>query len=172
MSSQRLPLPILIIVTVLNTPTFAQSVLQEVDGQQQKDDTSSSDTKSISSKGMIILCTIVALVIVVGISFTTIFIVFKKRRWQMREALYSTDSVAPDILERGSVVKTPTSQVSHVQHTPTRSETRSGSRTQEAAVHRDGRFEKPGDGVSETAAAATHRGWGSLFSFGRTQIRQ
>ncbi|PYH76205.1 hypothetical protein BO82DRAFT_359319 [Aspergillus uvarum CBS 121591] len=157
---RRLSLPA--IIAALIAQACAQSVLDAVDGQEKDDSASTSETKSVSSKGMIILCTIVALVIVVGISFTTIFIVFKKRRWQMREALYSTERITPDI-ERGSIVKTPTSQLNRV-GIRADTETRSASRAQEAA----GQVEKPD--VSETAA--THRGWGSFFLFGRMQSRQ
>ncbi|PYI17192.1 hypothetical protein BO86DRAFT_457527 [Aspergillus japonicus CBS 114.51] len=160
MLSRRLSLPA--VIAALIAQACAQSVLDAVDGQQKDDSASTSETKSVSSKGMIILCTIVALVIVVGISFTTIFIVFKRRRWQMREALYSTERITPDI-ERASIVKTPTSQLNRV-GTRADTETRSASQAQEAA----GQVEKPD--ASETAA--THRGWGSFFSFGRTQSRQ
>ncbi|OJJ96468.1 hypothetical protein ASPACDRAFT_1890872 [Aspergillus aculeatus ATCC 16872] len=158
---RRLYLPA--VIAALITQTFAQSVLDAVDGEQKDSSASTSETKSVSSKGMIILCTIVALVIAVGISFTTIFIVFKKRRWQMREALYSTERVIPDI-ERASIVKTPSSQLDRV-GTRADAETRPGSQAHHEAA---GQVEKPD--ASETAA--THRGWGSFFSFGRTQSRQ
>ncbi|RAH43817.1 uncharacterized protein BO95DRAFT_199392 [Aspergillus brunneoviolaceus CBS 621.78] len=161
MLSRRLYLPA--VIAALIAQTFAQSVLDAVDGEQKNNSTSTSETKSVSSKGMIILCTIVALVIVVGISFTTIFIVFKKRRWQMREALYSTERVTPDI-ERASIAKTPSSQLDRV-GTRADAETRSASRAHHAAA---GQVEKP----DASGPAATHRGWGSFFSFGRTQSRQ
>ncbi|RAL06848.1 uncharacterized protein BO97DRAFT_447288 [Aspergillus homomorphus CBS 101889] len=150
------------VVAALIAQAFAQSVLENVDGEQKND---GSEPKSISSKGMIILCTIVALVIIIGISFTTIFIVFKKRRWQTREALSSTDRVTPD-LERASTVKTPTSQLQRVD-IPTSPEAFSGSRTQHD-LERSGEFEKPD--TSELTAAP--RGWGSFFSFGGTRGRQ
>ncbi|KAH1440099.1 hypothetical protein KXW42_003592 [Aspergillus fumigatus] len=47
----------------------------------------SSDSVGVSSKGMIVLCTIVGVVVVIGLSSTALFFVAKKRQWAMRETI-------------------------------------------------------------------------------------
>ena len=54
-------------VVALSTPAVAQGVLNSVDSQDGSGESESlSTTHSVSSKGMIILCTIVAVVVLIG----------------------------------------------------------------------------------------------------------
>ncbi|OOF98759.1 hypothetical protein ASPCADRAFT_204489, partial [Aspergillus carbonarius ITEM 5010] len=80
-------------VVALSTPAVAQGVLNSVDSQDGSGESESlSTTHSVSSKGMIILCTIVAVVVLIGVLFTAAFITAKKRRLKTRETVSFTDS--------------------------------------------------------------------------------
>lgn len=59
--------PLWLVLSVLSSPAAAQGILNSVDSQDGDGESeSSSTTQNVSSKGMIILCTIVALVLVIG----------------------------------------------------------------------------------------------------------
>lgn len=59
--------PLWLVLCVLSSPAVAEGILNSVDSQDGDGESeSSSTTQNVSSKGMIILCTIVALVLVIG----------------------------------------------------------------------------------------------------------
>lgn len=59
--------PLWLVLSVLSSPAVAQGILNSVDSHNGDGESeSSSTTQTVSSKGMIVLCTIVALVLVIG----------------------------------------------------------------------------------------------------------
>ncbi|PWY76994.1 hypothetical protein BO70DRAFT_430517 [Aspergillus heteromorphus CBS 117.55] len=139
---------------VLGLPTraLAQSVLNEVDSQDGNSD-STTKNRSVSPKGMIILCTIVALVLIIGVSFTTVFIVAKKRRLRARDTLCYPDGVT-EVMETPSVSRT----VTEGNEKLSKGSSHIGSQPD---LEKNARTEKEDPDTRP-------KGWGTYFSFGRT----
>ncbi|PWY83813.1 hypothetical protein BO94DRAFT_115500 [Aspergillus sclerotioniger CBS 115572] len=169
----------LLTVVTLSSPAVAQGILSSVDSQDGSGESESSLTHSVSSKGMIILCTIVAVVVLIGgmfwrgdtskymnklnnpalttppslVVFTAVFITAKKRRLKTREAVSFTDSTDGPL---------------SVTHTTGRGQPISES-TKGGAIQPD--LEKNArvrQDRSHRDSDTKQRGWGSYFSFGRT----
>ncbi|PYH91733.1 hypothetical protein BO71DRAFT_358761 [Aspergillus ellipticus CBS 707.79] len=151
MYSQKTFLPMAI---GLSTHAVAQSVLTEVDSQDGNS-TSSTKNRSVSSTGMIILCTIVALVLLIGVSFTAIFIIIRKRRSRARNALYCQDGF------------TETTQTHPVSRTVTEGENRSKNPKHKELQPDLENNARVGKNESQGDSNTRSKGWGSYFPFGR-----
>ncbi|RAK98795.1 uncharacterized protein BO80DRAFT_152110 [Aspergillus ibericus CBS 121593] len=169
-----------LIAVALSSPAVAQGILTSVNSQDGNGESeSSSTTRNVSSKGMIILCTIVAVVVLVGsmscggdapkhksrpekrmltilysaVLFTAAFITAKKRRLRTRETLPFTDPT-----NRPLGVRAPTGRGQAIFKGPDRAQIQPDLE-KNAGVGQD-----RSHGDSDTK----QRGWGSYFSFGRT----
>ncbi|PYI02945.1 hypothetical protein BO78DRAFT_463672 [Aspergillus sclerotiicarbonarius CBS 121057] len=138
----------------LLSPAVAQGILNSVDNEDGNGDSNASaTTRNISSKGMIILCTIVAVVVLIGVLFTAAFITAKKRRLRARQTLSFTDSTD------GSLgVRAPTGRGQDIPTGPKRGQMQPDLE-KNAGVDQD---------RSHRDSDTRQRGWGSYFSFGRT----
>ncbi|PKX95443.1 uncharacterized protein P174DRAFT_440020 [Aspergillus novofumigatus IBT 16806] len=81
--------PMILYYCAVFTLFLARSAAQDYTDVQNEAGASgpSSDSVGVSSKGMIALCTIVGVVVVIGLSSTALFFVAKKRQWAMRETI-------------------------------------------------------------------------------------
>ncbi|CAK45987.1 hypothetical protein M747DRAFT_119420 [Aspergillus niger ATCC 13496] len=150
--------PLWLVLIVLSSPAVAQGVLNSVDSQDGDGESESySTTRSVSSKGMIILCTIVALVLVIGVLFTVVFITVKKRSSKTSKTPFSQNEAVIEATERPLSGNTPT------ERDASRSKT-----SNHAGIQPD--IEKNAgvdQGRPHRNAWMKQRGWGSYFSFGR-----
>ncbi|OJJ78106.1 hypothetical protein ASPBRDRAFT_50895 [Aspergillus brasiliensis CBS 101740] len=148
-----------LVLIVLSSPAVAQSVLNSVDSQDGDGESDSySATRSVSSKGMIILCTIVAVVLVVGVLFTAVLITVTKRRSKTPKAPFLSDETVTEATERPLSGNTPTerdrSTPKNLKHDESQPDVEKDAGVNHDRPHRN--------------AWMKQRGWGSYFSFGRT----
>ncbi|KAE8145166.1 hypothetical protein BDV25DRAFT_165235 [Aspergillus avenaceus] len=163
----------LIVVAVLTAQTSAQGWITDVEGQDGAGGNgSSSGSVTLSSAGMIVLCTIGGVVVLIGISTTALFLVAKRRQWAMREVITRSAQRATQ------AIKTPLSARFPKSQTP-RDETSSDNLP---SMHDEERTRKQkmanleGNDIEKNAAVneqetikngKTARSWGSFFTFGR-----
>ncbi|PKY03018.1 hypothetical protein P168DRAFT_345512 [Aspergillus campestris IBT 28561] len=81
-------LPIFL-AALLSQSTTAQTIAEEIEAQNDAgaEGPSSESSVGVSSEGMIILCTIVGVVVLIGVSSAALFVVAKRRQWAMRETI-------------------------------------------------------------------------------------
>ncbi|PYH29265.1 uncharacterized protein BO87DRAFT_345045 [Aspergillus neoniger CBS 115656] len=150
--------PLWLVLSVLSSPAVAQGILNSVDSQDGDGESeSSSTTQNVSSKGMIILCTIVALVLVIGVLFTVVFITVKKRSSKTPKTSSLPDEAATEITERSLSGNTPTerdgSRSDTLKHEEIQPDIEKNAGVDPSRPHRNTWMKQ--------------RGWGSYFSFGR-----
>ncbi|PYH75120.1 uncharacterized protein BO88DRAFT_421425 [Aspergillus vadensis CBS 113365] len=150
--------PLWVVLSVLSSPAVAQGVLNSVDSQDGDGKTeSSSTTPSVSSKGMIILCTIVALVLVIGVLFTAVFITVKKRSLKTPKTASLPGEAVTEATERSLSGNTPTerdgARSKTLKHEEIQPDIEKNAGVEQSRPHKN--------------AWTKQRGWGSYFSFGR-----
>ncbi|KAH8427932.1 uncharacterized protein LDX57_005635 [Aspergillus melleus] len=130
----------------------------------------SDDGVGVSSTGMIVLCTIVGVVVVIGVSSAALFFVAKRRQWAMRETLRRS---ARHVVDAVKTPLTPKFSRSQLRQPPSQSslnpmvkKTTTDERVKNCG--RDDDLEKNAVVTEvEASAGAKPRTWGSMFAFGR-----
>ncbi|KAL4896184.1 hypothetical protein BDV59DRAFT_129672 [Aspergillus ambiguus] len=120
----------------------------------------SSEGVGMTSTGMIVLCTIVGVVVVVGISSAVLFVVAKKRQWEMREAIRRSARHVTQAIKTPLTPRFPRSQVA-----PKRER---GVSREEHKAHKLMDLEKNSLVTEkESREESKPRSWGSYFHFNR-----
>ncbi|PLB55300.1 hypothetical protein P170DRAFT_37576 [Aspergillus steynii IBT 23096] len=149
----------------------AQDIGDDVESQNRAGaEGPSDDGVGVSSTGMIILCTIVGVVAVIGISSAALFFVAKRRQWAMRETLRRS---ARHVVDAVKTPLTPKFSRSQLRQPPSQSSLNPKRTATDQTIKN-----KRGDDDLEKNAVVTEieasgnndskpRTWGSMFAFGR-----
>ncbi|KAE8376268.1 hypothetical protein BDV26DRAFT_294294 [Aspergillus bertholletiae] len=157
-----------IIIAILTAQSGAQGLITDVEGEDGYG--TSGPTSQSMSAGMIVLCVVAGVVVFIGISTTTLFIIAKRRQWAMREVITRSARRATQAIKTPLSARFPRSQVPRgmgSEFSPDRAEER-GQKLKVNPRHND--IEK-NSLITESEKArkgSNGRGWGSFFSFGRS----
>ncbi|KAI9039993.1 uncharacterized protein KD926_008684 [Aspergillus affinis] len=132
----------------------------------------SDDGVGVTSTGMIILCTIVGVVVVIGISSAALFFIAKRRQWAMRETLRRSARHVVDAVKTPLTPKFSRSQLrlppSQSSLNPILKRTATNERIKNNTEDND--LEKNAVVTEiEASAGGKPRTWGSMFAFGRNR---
>ncbi|KAA8644534.1 hypothetical protein EYZ11_006885 [Aspergillus tanneri] len=155
-----------IATSILIAHSMAQDMLDDVEGQNTAGAEGPSDgSVGVTSTGMIILCTIVGVVAVIGISSAALFVIAKRRQWEMREAIRRS---ARQITQAVKTPLTPRFPSSQLRQLSSESNLGDSGKQRREAGRRDNDMEKNADVTEhESSGSNKTRTWGKLFSFGR-----
>ncbi|KAB8227510.1 hypothetical protein ETB97_010745 [Aspergillus alliaceus] len=160
-----------VIIVALAAQSNAQGLITDVEGPDGTGTTRSSSPKSLSA-GMIVLCTIVGVVVLIGITSTVLFIIAKRRQWAMREAITRSARRATQAIKTPLSARFPRSQLPQ----GGMSSGDNSTRRVEGRSHRQKANPKHNDIEKNSLITENERArngvksrtWGSLFSFGRS----
>ncbi|KAL5358464.1 hypothetical protein BJX96DRAFT_173462 [Aspergillus floccosus] len=156
--------PVYLALCTLVVQSMAQDYPQTVEEQNQAGaEGPSSEGVGMSSTGMIVLCTIVGVVVVIGISSAVLFVVAKKRQWAMREAIRRSARHVTQAIKTPLTPRFPRSQVAPKREAQHRT-------NEEYKAHKLRDLEKNSlvTEIESTRKESKPKSWGSYFSFGRS----
>ncbi|EAW06618.1 uncharacterized protein ACLA_083130 [Aspergillus clavatus NRRL 1] len=156
---------------------LAQSNAQETDYAEIQNEAGASgpesDSVGFSTKGMIALCTIVGVVVVIGLSSTALFFIAKKRQWEMRETMRRsarqvTQAIKTPLTPRFPKISDP--------HKRNQTKERKDPKGHEFSDLEKGLKSAKSNNCSVTVTTGETdqnsegkaRGWGSFFAFSRS----
>ncbi|PLN75031.1 hypothetical protein BDW42DRAFT_189500 [Aspergillus taichungensis] len=167
------PILPVVLAALLSQKATAQSIAEEIEAQNDAgaEGPSSESSVGVSSEGMIILCTIVGVVVFIGISSAALFVVAKRRQWAMRETISRSARQVTQAIKTPLTPRFPRAKpqgqdnggdgVRRGREGGMGGIARQQTRDVEKGSVSDDDVQKTGDDRRES------RGWGSLFLFNR-----
>ncbi|KAF9886991.1 hypothetical protein FE257_010607 [Aspergillus nanangensis] len=153
-----------VVIGTLIAQSLAQDPSEDPEAQNKAGaEGPSSEGVGFSNKGMIALCTIVGVVVVIGISSAVLFVVAKKRQWKMRETLRRSARQVTQAIKTPLTPRFPRSQVAPKGEERTKRREEGLKRQRTMDLEKNALVEKASVKGEDTQS----RGWGTYFSFGR-----
>ncbi|KAE8356416.1 hypothetical protein BDV28DRAFT_126946 [Aspergillus coremiiformis] len=164
-----------VLIVAFTAPSNAQGLITDVEGPDGTGTSTSGSSSKSMSAGMIVLCTIVGIVVFIGISSTALFIIAKRRQWAMREAITRSARRATQAIRTPLSARFPRSQVPRgggMDSDDISINRVEGRRPRQKDIPKDNDIEKNNTILisddEKVRNGTRSRTWGSFFSFNRS----